>query len=566
LFVWMSCFLLVSAQNFSWAKRGGLWAYDYGYGITTDINGNVYVSGKYEMNANFNTTVLPCQGNHDIFLASYSAAGSLNWIRTAGGYTGDYATCITTDKTNSVYIAGEIEGTNATIVFPGSPITLHCLSSNDIFLAKYALNGTLLWARSAGGYDYEKALGISNDAYGNIYICGLFRGAAKFGGTTTIYSSGDNDIFIAKYDANGNFKWVRKAGSSGRDEAKSIKCDAAGNIYITGLYKNGCQFGGQTLYSPNGYFNLFLAKYDSNGGLIWVKSGGGNYDDVGWGVTVDGNGRVYVAGEFNATATFGNQSVWTTGSADVLVACYDPNGNVIWLKKAGGTSADRARGIAFSGSRILLTGQFGKTVWFGPYSKTAADQSDIFMAGMDLNGNYLWLSSAGGSADAVEDLGYESGNAICGESNGVVYATGSTLNGAQFGSTYLPAWSRTDMFIAKLLVPPGQEPEEFTNSSVFLVDDSDSSAQAEKKIFTTNEKSLPLIFPNPNHGIFEIQFKEGDTLETEVIVMSFTGGEVSRMLLNTSVIPIDIGAVPKGWYYVLIKRGEAIFRRKIIVE
>ncbi|MFN6037184.1 MAG: SBBP repeat-containing protein, partial [Bacteroidota bacterium] len=115
--------MIVRAQQFSWAKKGGLWAYDYGYGVANDSYGNLYVAGKYEMNANFSGVVLPCQGNHDIFLAQYSPSGNLNWIRTAGGYTGDYATCVSVDKNNFVYTAGEIEGTNALIKFQGSPIT-----------------------------------------------------------------------------------------------------------------------------------------------------------------------------------------------------------------------------------------------------------------------------------------------------------------------------------------------------------------------------------------------------------------------------------------------------------
>ncbi|MFN6038135.1 MAG: hypothetical protein ACK452_06685, partial [Bacteroidota bacterium] len=321
---------------------------------------------------------------------------------------------------------------------------------NDIFLAKYTTSGNLIWARRAGGYDYEKALGICNDALGNVYICGLFRGSAKFGGVTTIYSSGENDIFIAKYDSNGNFIWVRKAGSNARDEAKAIKCDANGNIYITGLYKNSCSFGNQVLYAPVGYFNAFIAKYSPNGDLIWVKSGGGNYDDVGWGLTIDSNNRIYITGEFNATANFSNQTIWTNGSADVFVACYDANGNIIWLKKAGGSGVDRARAISVSGNKLFITGQFGSTAYFGSKSKTSADNSDIFISGMDINGNFLWLSTAGGSADAFEDLGYESGNAICSELNGNVYASGSTLNGASFGSTFLSPWTRTDVFIAKI--------------------------------------------------------------------------------------------------------------------
>lgn len=554
-----------SAQNFAWAKRGGLWAYDYGYGITTDNFGNVYVSGKYEMNANFNGVVLPCQGNHDIFLASYSPSGSLNWIRTAGGYTGDYATCVATDKTSSVYIAGEIEGDNAKIVFPGSATTLQCISSNDIFLAKYSLSGNLIWARSAGGYDYEKALGITYDGIGNVYICGLFRGSAKFGGVSTIYSSGDNDIFIAKYDKDGNFKWVRKAGSAGRDEAKSITCDASGNIYITGLYKNGCQFGNQTLYAPNGFFNLFLARYDTNGNLIWVKSGGGNYDDVGWGVTAASNGKIYVAGEFNATATFSGQSIWTSGSADVLVACYDASGSIQWLKRAGGSGVDRARGIGSVGSRILLTGQFGNTASFGGITKTASDASDIFMAGMDLAGNFLWAASAGGGADAFEDLGYESGNAICGETNGNVYSTGSMLNGAQFGATYLSSWSRTDMFIAKLQTPAllMEQGEDMSTQKIF---DSSSLTIAEKYQLQFPVSAEPFLYPNPARDYFAVKFSVDTLIDSEIMVFNQLGVRVFNFTGNISELNVDISQLENGIYIVWVKTGEAVIRRRLIIQ
>ena len=108
-------FITAEAQNFDWAKREGLWAYDYGYGITTDNTGNVYVAGKYEeVDANFSDTLLPCQGNHDIWVAQYSSTGTLNWIRTAGGTSGDYAWGVACDN-SFVYIAGEIEGVNETI-------------------------------------------------------------------------------------------------------------------------------------------------------------------------------------------------------------------------------------------------------------------------------------------------------------------------------------------------------------------------------------------------------------------------------------------------------------------
>lgn len=444
ILVWIGA----SAQRVEWARKGGLWAYDYGYGVAADNAGNVYMAGKYEQNAKFSGVTLPCQGNHDIFTAKYSAGGSLLWIRTAGGYTGDYATCVATDS-KYVYSAGEVQGSNATIKFPGSSITVKCKGGNDVVLIKYDLNGNLIWARAAGGYGDDKALGVSYDAAGNIYLAGCFESTANFHGTY-VSSRGERDIFVAKYDAYGNFKWVRTMGSSKRDEAKSIKVDGAGNVYVCGMYRDGCKFGDKYLYAPNGKWNMFLARLTSSGSLVWVKTGGGQWDDVAWGVTMNNSGKIFVTGEFNASANFSGQSIYTTGSADVFVACYDNNGNIQWIRKGGGKLIDRARGIGTDGNNLFISGQFSKWATFGSTTRYAADNSDIFVAAISPSGGWLWATSGGGAPDPYENLGYESGDGICADGYGNVYSSGAFLKDVSFGGTYLTAYGRTDAYIVKM--------------------------------------------------------------------------------------------------------------------
>ncbi|MES2592983.1 MAG: T9SS type A sorting domain-containing protein [Bacteroidota bacterium] len=439
--------IIGKTQNFEWSKRAGSWAYDYGNGIGTDNAGNMYVAGKYELNANFSGTVLPCEGNHDLYVAKYSPSGALTWIRTAGGSSGDYAHCLAVDN-SFVYVGGEVQGSGNKIKFVGSSIALYAKGSNDIVVAKYDLNGNLIWARNDGGVYNEEVLGITYDLAGNVYICGFFTTKASFG-STTITGYGDRDIYVAKYSPSGNFLWAKKAGGSAKDEAKAIKCDAAGNVYICGIFKGSANFNGQTV-SSKGNYDMFVAKYTTNGEMQWVKTAGSTWDDAAWGITVDNAGKIFVTGEFNASVKFDAIQLNTTGGGDVFVARYNSSGGVEWAKKAGGTQPDRARAIGTDGSNIFITGQFGGTATFGSITRTAADNSDVFMAAMNNSGSFLWATSAGGAADAPEDLGYESGNAICAGTSGSVYATGAILNGAQFGSTTLNAYSRTDIFITKL--------------------------------------------------------------------------------------------------------------------
>jgi hypothetical protein len=478
------------SQSFQWAKRAGLWEYDYGLGIGTDNSGNVYIAGKFEQNANFSGTVVPCQGNHDIYVAKYTPAGALTWVRTAGGSSGDYAHAMSVDY-SAVYIAGEIQGSGNLIKFVGSPITLNARGANDIVVAKYDLNGNLLWARVEGDVYNDEGLGVTSDQAGNVYVCGFFTTKARFGASTTLYSAGAEDIFIAKYSSSGSLLWVKKAGGSGKDEAKSIKCDAAGNVYVCGSFKGSASFSGQTVNS-HGNTDMFLAKYSTNGDLQWVKAPGGPWDDLAWSVTIDNAGKIFVTGEFNASVMFGGIQLNTTGSTDAFIVRYNSSGSVEWAKKAGGSGIDRARGIGTDGNNIFITGQFSGTAYFGATTRYAADASDVFMAALNNSGNFLWATSVGGPADAQEDLGYESGNAICARTDGSVYATGAILNGGQFGSTTLNAYSRTDIFLTKLRDASGMLEEPNT----------DAEQRNEMLVFTANkqEDKVRLKWTNPDKG------------------------------------------------------------------
>ncbi len=534
----------LESQNFSWAKGEGLWAYDYGMGIATDNSGNVYCTGKYEMNAVFSGNTMNCAGNHDIFVAKYDPSGGVSWINTAGGLLGDYAYGIACDGSNYVYVAGEIEGYGNLITFPGSSITLNAIGDNDIFLAKYDLSGNLIWARSAGGIYNEKALSVTYDNSGNVFICGHYTDSLTFGGTTTIYGSGSKDIFVAKYDMNGNFQWVNRAGGAGRDEAKSIKCDAAGNVYVCGFYSNGTVFGSQTLSTQSGlYYDTFIAKYSNSGSLTWVKTAGGNYDDVAWSLTMDNAGMLYITGEFNASAFFGTTQLITSGNADVFVACYDAAGNEQWAKRAGGPLIDRARGIGCDGTNIYITGQFGNAASFDSYTLNAADSSDVFFATINSSGNFIGASSVGGAPDVYEPLGYESGIAICAEASGNVYATGGLLDGGTFGSVVVPAYDRTDIFITKI-------------------------SQGTSVNAVTNDDESILVYPNPTKGNLTLDFEEQKTPQINICVFNCFGQIIDkRSERSPTKVNIDLSSHESGVYYIeLTAENKNTIRKKIILQ
>jgi hypothetical protein len=526
----LSLFMIsIYAQNFDWSKREGLWAYDYGYGVVTDPAGNIYVAGKYEMNANFSGTILPDQGNHDIYIAKYSAAGTLDWIKTAGGTLGDYAQALYCDGT-SLYISGEIEGYGNVITFENSSVTLTSIGDNDLFLAKYDLAGNLLWAKSEGGNYSDKALGITADATGNVYICGYFKDAINFGGTAPLTGAGDRDIYLAKYDSNGNFLWVRSAGSAGRDEAKSVICDPAGNIYITGMHSGTVTFGSTNLTAPNGYVNMFLVKYAPDGSVIWAKTAGGDYDDVGWSMTMDASGLIYITGEYNAYAVWDAQTLTTSGSAEVFVVCYDNAGTAQWARSAGGPLIDRARGIGTDGTNIYITGQFAMSASFGAHTVSGVDSSEIFMAKLSNMGNWQWAMAVGGPPDSLELLSYESGNAICADAQGNVYATGALLAGGTFGSQSFNPYSRTDAFVTRIT-----QGADVTAPMAVIYNPVDNSVDVD------NTSNLVLTFNETvQKGTGNIIIKEGGAV-TQTIDVTGTGVTVANNVVTIDATDFTAG-------------------------
>ena len=126
-------------------------------------------------------------------------------------------------------------------------------------VALFAQNEDWFWAKKAGGTSNESGKSIAVDDNGNSYVTGYFYGSATFG-TTTLTSSGDYDIFVAKLDSNGNWLWAKQAGGTSSDYTNDIAVDANGNIYVTGeIFEESAIFGTTTLNS-SGFIDIFVAK------------------------------------------------------------------------------------------------------------------------------------------------------------------------------------------------------------------------------------------------------------------------------------------------------------------
>lgn len=303
-----------------------------------------------------------------------------------------------------------------------------------------------LWATSAGGAGYEAAHSSAIDGSGNTYLTGYFEGTASFG-ATTLTSSGEVEIYVAKLDSGGNWLWAKSAGGPANDEGRAIAVDGAGNVYLTGYYNGTAAFGSVSLTS-SGLADIFVAKLDTAGNWLWAKQAGSADSDLGYGITVDGAGNVYLTGNFGyqngESVSFGGIGLSSNGQSDVFVAKLDTAGTWIWAKGAGGTGNDYCRGITLdSVGNLYLIGYFVETAYFGSNSLTSAGGEDIFIAKLSVGGTWLGAQSAGG-------LGDDRGTSIAADGDENIYLSGFFWGSADFGSIPVTGNGDWDIFVAKM--------------------------------------------------------------------------------------------------------------------
>jgi len=355
-----------ASGNVLWAKSAGGGNSDNGNHVTTDVNGNVYVTGDFSSNSItfgsvtlINTYTSSSNWVQDIFLVKYDSNGNVLWAKGAEGAWRDYSHSVTTDDSGNVYITGEFDGNS--IIFGND--TLILAGWQDIFIAKYDENGNVLWAKSGkGGNSNSNSFSVATDASNNVYITGDFGGTITFGSISLTYA-GYSDFFLVKYDSNGNVIWAKKAGGGNFDIGFCAATDANGDVYVTGLFaSSSITFGSITLTKVGIWNNMFLVKYDSNGNVLWAKKPGQNYNDYGSSVATDANGNAYVTGHFVSSIILGLDTLTGNGGAEVFIAKYDANGNTIWAKSAGGSKNDSGRGVTIDANgNIYVAGEFGST-------------------------------------------------------------------------------------------------------------------------------------------------------------------------------------------------------------
>jgi hypothetical protein len=297
------------------------------------------------------------------------------------------------------------------------------------------------WVRNIHGQGYDEILDLEIDNTGNVFITGQIEFTTHFGGCS-LNSAGIHDIFVAKYDPAGNVIWAKRAGGPGGDKGYSLTLDGSGNIFVTGEFEETAEFDGIQV-STTAANNLFIAKYDGAGNVLWVKTVETHSNSSrGYAINCDASGNVYISGTFEDKAYFdGNYLFDTEGETDIILLKLDTDGNFIWAKNMGGSDSDKGYGIEIEGGDLYMTGYFTDDADFSPsVSLNGNGANDFFIAKFDLSGNLIWAQNGGGNDD---DKGYS----VTVNSNGNIVCTGEFRDNASFGNSTLSSYGHGDMFV-----------------------------------------------------------------------------------------------------------------------
>ncbi|MGZ3864737.1 MAG: T9SS type A sorting domain-containing protein [Bacteroidia bacterium] len=543
----------INGQTWQWAKSGngtGIGSTsNEGYSVATDTSGNVFITGFFESpTITFGTYTLSTMGYFDVFIVKYDSNGNVLWAKSAGGSLEDDGYSVSTDKAGNVFLAGYFK--SSTITFGTYTLTNTSSNNMNLFIVKYDPNGNVLWAKNpTGTVEYAGNNIVSTDSTGNIFVTGSFLSPTMTLGTYTLTNAsafGSPNVFIAKYDSNGNVLWAKSAGGINGTEGSAVSTDVAGNAFITGGFVDTTvTFGTYTLTNHVLYHSdIFVAKYDANGNVLWAKSAGGITNEGANSISADGGGNVFITGSFNSpTITFGSYTLTNANNTgtdnNFFIAKYDATGSVLWAKSAGGKHGDYGYSVSadINGNAFVTGGFYVDTLTFGSFniSPPANSVDPIYIVKYDSIGNVLCAS--------VLSSGGDDQNGVCTDRFGNAYICSDYQAPSPFvvGTTSLTiTHGGENIFVAKWI----------PNCAKVGVE----------QMVEHNDKII--LYPNPASDQFYIETGAMEKLYVELF-------DVNGKLLFSKTVNdksnINVSNLVDGVYTLTIKSFQGITNKKVVV-
>jgi len=332
------------------------------------------------------------------------------WSASFGGEKWERATALAARPLGGLYLAART-GSDLVDFGSGPLVGMACDNPNscgDMVLARFDDEGQPVWSKRYGGGGLEQvtALSVRDDT---IYAAGSFSSAKLDLDGDVMAGHGFQDAFIMKMSIAGDVAWSLAIGGEFEDSGTAIDVDEAGNIYLLGWFESpSIEIGGQVLETMDDECaltecgDLFLAKLDPDGQVLWTQRFGGNAGERPVMLRLAENGGLYLAGSYGSwQLNFGGTALELQeticgpmfGCSDLFVAQLDPDGNHIWSRSFGGDHLDvfTAAGSG-SGSSVWLAGYYSSSLidWGGESPMVNSTGLDNFVVGLDSEGEHIW--------------------------------------------------------------------------------------------------------------------------------------------------------------------------------
>jgi hypothetical protein len=381
--------------------------------IITGANEDIYITGEFTDSIDFDPSAgnhfLKSNGDFDFFIAKYDSAGKYVWAISVGGIGSEVGSSLVTDASGNIYVTGLF---STTADFDPSVNTANktAIGNTDIYIASYTASGNYRWANGIGcAYAENWGRCITINSNNELTVTGNFAGIDDFDpspavatltsdyiGSTLSYS---DDIFLARYDSNGNYIWAKRIGGHDVDWGLSIASDAHENLLLTGRAYGLVDFDPSVKRDSTQMVvpGVFFAKYDKNGNFGWVKQITGNGPMNSYIITSDAMDNIYIAGNFNLGKDFDPSpnianfvAAGNVNSFNLFIAKYDSAGSYKWVLNIGDVTNENCNSIAVDkDGSLYATGYFENYPDFDPSSGTAILSSkgnkDIFIAKYGVN-------------------------------------------------------------------------------------------------------------------------------------------------------------------------------------